>query len=80
MNTAKVTISIDQNLLQKVDRLVKARVFPNRSHAIQVAVQEKISRLDKSRLARECAKLDKAFEQSMVDEGLASEASEWPEY
>jgi metal-responsive CopG/Arc/MetJ family transcriptional regulator len=80
MNTAKVTISIDQNLLRKVDRLVKSRVFPNRSYAIQLAVQEKITRLDKSRLAKECAKLDKAFEQAMADEGLSSKVSEWPEY
>jgi metal-responsive CopG/Arc/MetJ family transcriptional regulator len=80
MNSAKVTISIDQNLLRKIDRLVKARVFPNRSFAFQAAVQEKISRLDKSRLAKECAKLDKAYEQSLADEGLSAEVSEWPEY
>ena len=31
--------------------------FPSRSHAIQVAVEEKLARMDQSRLARECAKL-----------------------
>jgi metal-responsive CopG/Arc/MetJ family transcriptional regulator len=80
MSAAKVTISIDQALLKKVDSLVKARVFHSRSQAIQAAIKDKVTRLDKSRLAKECAKLDKAFEQSLADEGLATEIEEWPEY
>ena len=59
---------------------MKARVFSNRSQAIQTAVQEKVARLDSNRLARECLKLDKVQEQKLADEGLASEASEWLEY
>jgi metal-responsive CopG/Arc/MetJ family transcriptional regulator len=80
MSVAKVTISIESSLLKKVDYLVKERVFPSRSQAIQAAVHEKVSRLDRNRLARECAKLDKALEQALADEGLASEVSEWLEY
>ncbi len=80
MSVAKVTISIESNLLRKVDILVKERVFSNRSQAIQSAVEEKVSRLDSNRLARECAKLDKKFEQALADEGLASEVAEWLEY
>ena len=80
MSAAKITISIDENLLRRLDRLVQSQVFLNRSQAIQVAVQEKMARLDKTRLAQACAKLDPAFEQAMADEGLAVEATEWPEY
>ena len=80
MSVAKVTISIDEDLLKRVDNLVDGQVFNSRSAAIQAAVQEKITRLDKSRLARECAKLNKTFEQSLADEGLAGEIEEWPEY
>jgi len=80
VGTAKITISIDQGLLKKVDSLVEARVFGNRSQAIQEAIEEKITRIDKTRLARECSKLDKAFEQSLADEGLDAEIAEWPEY
>jgi metal-responsive CopG/Arc/MetJ family transcriptional regulator len=80
MSIAKVTVSIEANLLKKVDYLVKSKVFPNRSQAIQIAVQEKISKIDQNRLARECAKLDKLEEQAMADFGLASEVSEWQEY
>ena len=80
MSVAKVTISIESTLLKKVDYLVKERVFSNRSQAIQSAVAEKVSRLDRNRLARECAKLNKAEEKSLADLGLASEATEWLEY
>ena len=80
MSVAKVTISIESNLLRKVDYLVKERVFSNRSQAIQSAVEEKVSRLDRNRLARECAKLDKAEEKSLADLGLSAEVEEWLEY
>ena len=80
MSFAKVTISIDQNLLKKVDSLVKARAFNSRSEAIQTAVREKIVRIDRSRLARECSKLDMAYEQALADEGLGADFEEWPEY
>ncbi len=80
MSVAKVTISIESRLLKRVDYLVKERVFPNRSQAFQSAVEDKISRIDKNRLARECAKLDKTEEQAMADLGLAAEVEEWPEY
>jgi len=46
----------------------------------QGSVAEKLTRLDKSRLAKESAKLDPVHEQSIADEGLASELAEWPKY
>ena len=80
MNVDKVTISIDAGLLRKIDRLVKAKIFPSRSKAIQAAVSEKIESFDRNRLARECAKLDVEEEQALADLGLAAEAAEWQPY
>jgi metal-responsive CopG/Arc/MetJ family transcriptional regulator len=80
MSTIKVAITIQDHLLDRLDRLVKARVFPNRSKAVQEAVEEKLARLDRNRLARECGKLNKKFERSMAEEGMGGEISEWPEY
>ena len=80
MGSAKVAITIDDDTLQRLDRLVKEHVFPNRSKAIQEAVQDKIKRLEKSRLARECSKLDPLYEQSLADEGISEDVNEWPEY
>ena len=78
--TAKIAISIDRKILDRIDRLVEKKMFPNRSRAIQTAIEEKISKLDKSRLATESAKLNRADEQLLSDEGLQTDLTEWPEY
>jgi metal-responsive CopG/Arc/MetJ family transcriptional regulator len=80
MSSIKIAITIQDHLLDRVDRLVKAGVFPNRSKALQEAVEEKLSRFDRGRLARECAKLNKKFERSLAEEGSSRELGEWPEY
>ncbi len=80
MARSKIAITIDQNTLSRLDLLVKTHFFPNRSRAIQEAVAEKLERLEKSRLARECAKLDPKFEQDLSEEGFETEIDEWPEY
>jgi Arc/MetJ-type ribon-helix-helix transcriptional regulator len=80
MSVAKVAISIDEHLLRRLDRLVEQEIFRSRSEAIQKAVAEKLARLNRSRLARECAKLLPAEEQKMAEEGLTEDATEWPEY
>lgn len=79
MGKAKIAITVDEEALAEIDRLVRQGVFPNRSKAIEEAVHDRIARLHRSRLATECAKLDKAEEQALADEGYAGE-SEWPEY
>jgi metal-responsive CopG/Arc/MetJ family transcriptional regulator len=80
MATAKIAISVDQATLKKLDRLVKSKVFPSRSRAFQRAIEEKLEKLDRSRLAKECAKMDPKYEQALADEGLGSDLGEWPEY
>jgi Arc/MetJ-type ribon-helix-helix transcriptional regulator len=80
MSVAKLAISVEEGLIKKIDRLVKKGVFPNRSKAIQVALKEKLDRLERTRLSRECAKLDKTFEQSMAEEFSPGELKEWPQY
>jgi Arc/MetJ-type ribon-helix-helix transcriptional regulator len=80
MSTRKVAITIDRQLLGRVDALVKQKAFPSPSGAVQKAVEEKLARLDRSRLARECAKLDPKGEQAHADEGLGRDLAEWPEY
>lgn len=80
MGTTKIAITLNQNTLERLDRLVRNHIFPNRSRAIQGAVQEKLERMERSRLAKECAKLDPDFEKAMAEEGLSEELSEWPKY
>ena len=80
MSTSKVAITLDEKTLTKLDRLVRTNIFPSRSKAIQEAVEEKLSRIDKRRLARECSKLDTTFEKALAEEGLSEELAQWPEY
>lgn len=80
MRRAKIAITIDEAILGRIDVLVKNKAFPNRSQAIEKAVEEKLDRMDRSRLARESAKLDRAFEKALAEEGLAEDLAEWPEY
>jgi len=74
MATAKIAISLDEGTVKRLDRLVKNRIFPSRSKVIQDAVEEKLKKLEKGRLARECAKLDPEFEKALAEEGLSYES------
>ncbi len=80
MSVAKFTVSVDEKLVQKLDRLVNEKIFSSRSQAIQVSVGEKIARMERGRLAAECAKLDSAEEITMAEEEMAADREQWPEY
>lgn len=80
MATTKVAVTIDTELLAEVDLLVAQAIYPNRSKAIQVALREKLTRLRRTRLARESAKLDPRHEQEIAEEGMDQELETWPTY
>jgi metal-responsive CopG/Arc/MetJ family transcriptional regulator len=80
MTAVKIAITIDQELVAEIDRLVEKNYFPSRSRAVQEAVRDKLERLNKSRLARECAKLNPASEQMLAEEALEEDFAEWPAY
>ena len=80
MNKTKVAITIDEDLVKRIDRLVGERRFSSRSSAFQLAVQAQLERLDRNRLARECAKLDRDQERLLAEEGASRELEGWPEY
>lgn len=80
MAASKIAVTIEEDLLVRLDRAVRDRCFQNRSRAVQEAVREKLDRLDRMRLARECSKLDREAEQELADEGLAEDFRTWPAY
>jgi metal-responsive CopG/Arc/MetJ family transcriptional regulator len=80
MAKTKVAVSLDAKLVLRLNTLVRQARFPNRSHAIEVALEEKLDRLSRVRLARECAKLDVRQERALAEEGMAEELASWPEY
>jgi metal-responsive CopG/Arc/MetJ family transcriptional regulator len=80
MASAKIAITIDEDLLSRLDRLVREQKFSNRSRAIQEALSDKLERVERRRLARECAKLDPSHEKLLAEEGMAEDFKQWPEY
>jgi Arc/MetJ-type ribon-helix-helix transcriptional regulator len=80
MSVAKIAVSIDQKVVHRLDILVRKGIFPSRSRAIQEALESRLQKLDRNRLARECAKLDGEYERAMAEEGMSYEAAQWPEY
>jgi Arc/MetJ-type ribon-helix-helix transcriptional regulator len=67
---AKIAVTIDEKIVMRIDRLVQKKTFPNRSQAIEEALEEKLARLDRSRLAREAAKLYPEYERVLAEEGI----------
>ena len=80
MAASKIAITIEKKTLTRLDRLVRERIFPNRSKAIQQALEEKINNLEKDKLTLECEKLDPQEEMRLAEEGFALEKDQWPEY
>lgn len=80
MSTAKIAVTIEKELLAQLDQLVADNQFPNRSRAVQEAIRDKLKRLQRSRLARECAKLDPRSERALAEEGLTEDFDQWPAY
>jgi metal-responsive CopG/Arc/MetJ family transcriptional regulator len=78
--TAIIAITLNEETLDRLDRLVRKRAFASRTHAIEIAVREKLERVEHGRLARECAKLNALQEQALAENGLTEGLSRWPPY
>jgi len=60
--------------------LVQNNIFQNRSQAINAALQEKLSKIQKTRLELECKKLIQKDEREFADMGLEEDFKEWEKY
>ncbi len=78
MAASKIAVTVDEKVLVEVERWVKEGRYPNRSRAVQAALEEKLRRDRRGRLIEEAKKLDPAEERAMAEEGMGSET--WPPY
>lgn len=74
----KIAVTLDQRTVADLDRWVQEGKYPNRSRALQSAVNLLSEREKRTRLARELAKVDPLEEKRLAEEGLGDRA--WPEY
>ena len=77
---SKIPITLDEEIVKQLDDLIMQQSFENRSQAIEEAVSDKLDRLKRGRLARECAKLDPIEEQELAEEGYVEDANNQPGY
>ncbi|NCT57573.1 MAG: CopG family transcriptional regulator [Legionella sp.] len=80
MHVDKIAISMDHELLKKLDQLVLNKEFKTRSQAIQVAVRKIVDLSEHESLAKACSQLDVVFEQQLADEDLDEDVDAWPEF
>ncbi len=77
MGKTKIAITMDSGTVRMVDELVADKVYPSRSRVIQEAVADALARLSRSRLAEQCALLDREEEQTMAEEFSSGELELW---
>jgi Arc/MetJ-type ribon-helix-helix transcriptional regulator len=74
----KIAVTLDQRTVADLDRWVQEGKYPNRSRALQSAVNLLTEREKRTRLARELAKIDPKEEKQLAEQGLGDRA--WPKY
>jgi len=74
----KIAVTLDKRTVADLDRWVSEGRYPNRSRALQSAVNLLSEREKRTRLVRELAKIDPQEEKQMAEQGLGD--SSWAEY
>jgi Arc/MetJ-type ribon-helix-helix transcriptional regulator len=69
----KIAVTLESISVADLDRWVRDGRYPNRSRALQSAVDLLVEREKRTRLVRELKKLDPSEEQRMAEEGLVEE-------
>ncbi len=80
MAKTKVAVTLDAQVLRRVDRLVREARYPNRSQAIEAAIASHLDRLESRRLIEACALLHPEEERLLAEEGLETDGAAWPQY
>jgi Arc/MetJ-type ribon-helix-helix transcriptional regulator len=73
----KIAVTLDRKAVADLDRWVKEGKYPNRSRALQSAVDLLSEREKRTRLVRELGKLNPLEEKQLAEEGAGDD---WPEY
>jgi Arc/MetJ-type ribon-helix-helix transcriptional regulator len=80
MSKSKIAITIEAEVLEGLDALVRAGRYANRSRAFEAAAIAELARANHTRLTRACSDLDPAEERAMAEEGFSADTADWPAY
>ena len=71
----KVAVTLEKKTVGDLDRWVREGKYPNRSRALQAAVNLLVDRVRRTRLARELSKVDRKEERLLAEEGIGEASS-----
>jgi Arc/MetJ-type ribon-helix-helix transcriptional regulator len=74
----KIAVTLDERTVADLDRWVREGKYPNRSRALQSAVNLLSEPEKRTRLARELTKIDPNEEKQLAEQGLGDQT--WPEF
>ena len=77
MARQRISVSLDERTLRRLDRWVREGIYPTRSRAIEGAIASQPSPADLRRFVRECQKLDPQEEGSLAEEWSTGERDSW---
>jgi Arc/MetJ-type ribon-helix-helix transcriptional regulator len=66
----KIAVTLDRKTVADLDRWIREGRYPNRSRALQSAVNLLSEREKRTRLVRELARMDSKEERRLAEEGL----------
>ena len=80
MPTKKITITLEKNTVDDIDKLVKVNKYKSRSKAIQMAIEEYLKMAEKQKLYDQIDKLDEEEEMKVAEETMEAVNEIWDEY
>lgn len=80
MPTKKITITLEENTVDDIDKLVKVNKYKSRSKAIQKAIEEYLKMAEKQKLYDQIDKLDEEEEMKVAEESMEAVNEIWDEY
>ncbi len=80
MPAAKIAVTVDERVVDQIDRLVREGKYKSRSSVVQEALEEKLKERKRKRLIEEVSKLNPIEERALADESLHLDDEEWDEY
>ena len=79
MPASKIAITVEEDIVRQIDRLVREGKYKSRSNAIQEALKDKLKGWRRKRLLDELSKVDPEEERELSEEALHGE-DEWERY
>ncbi|MFP4462063.1 MAG: ribbon-helix-helix domain-containing protein [Thermotogota bacterium] len=80
MSTKKITVTLDESVVEGLDSLVKKHFYKSRSKAIQIAIVDYLKNMEKQKMYAEIDKMDREEEMKVAEESLEASNEIWTEY